>query len=369
MADPNQMGAASGTMLTTETVEVLEISTSEVVEGDVRLKRRGSWSRFKDSVKETVQGWVGATPNPQQEEGVPSAVFPSTEVTKATINVDKVLHNTNCYSGGKRPSDVGDIPRIVVTCDERPPPEPQRPPRRTSAVQIRHSVSTPDVTEEPVPISQSFPAVRPASPAADPTKPRPVLTEVLTRQSKTQDDITSGSPVIDDEAEIKKKMAVMKIKQAIFSMNNEGGDGGPGGGAPAAHLSMPQLQERRYSDTSAAAAVADSHTPPLNRSPGGSMKRRKSAAPEEKGGGGAAVQRSASMKKPKAKPMIWDHFETLPNTNLQGRCKTCKMNVSCKFNTGNFVRHLQLAHKDVYRQYQNKMETQWTRSMLERQLK
>lgn len=66
--------------------------------------------------------------------------------------------------------------------------------------------------------------------------------------------------------------------------------------------------------------------------------------------------------------MIWEHFDPLPNTSAQGKCKTCAMNVSCKYNTGNFVRHLQLAHKDVYRQYQNKIESQWTQRMLERNL-
>ena len=43
----------------------------------------------------------------------------------------------------------------------------------------------------------------------------------------------------------------------------------------------------------------------------------------------------------------------LPNSSQHGKCKTCKMNVSCKFNTGNFVRHMQLTHKDVYRDDQN----------------
>ena len=74
------------------------------------------------------------------------------------------------------------------------------------------------------------------------------------------------------------------------------------------------------------------------------------------------------MKKPKAKPMIWEHFDAVANSSIQGRCRACQMTVSCKYNTGNFVRHLQLAHKDVYRNYQNKIETQWTRSMLERNL-
>ena len=71
----------------------------------------------------------------------------------------------------------------------------------------------------------------------------------------------------------------------------------------------------------------------------------------------------------KAKPMIWDYFEMLPNSSQHGKCKTCKMNVSCKFNTGNFVRHLQLTHKDVYRQYQSKMENAWNRTNLEHSIK
>ncbi len=70
---------------------------------------------------------------------------------------------------------------------------------------------------------------------------------------------------------------------------------------------------------------------------------------------------SSPSPRPKKPPMIWDHFEALPSTAQQGKCKACRMNVSCKYNTGNFVRHLQLAHKDIYRQYQNKIESQWTR--------
>ncbi len=54
---------------------------------------------------------------------------------------------------------------------------------------------------------------------------------------------------------------------------------------------------------------------------------------------------------------------------MQGRCKVCHMTVSCKFNTGHFVRHLQLAHREVYLSYQNKMQSNWTRSQLERSLK
>ena len=113
--------------------------------------------------------------------------------------------------------------------------------------------------------------------------------------------------------------------------------------------------------------------------PGYMAQRRKSTSealtsaqpkPGKPVGRSSSMNRAGSMKKAqKAKPMIWEHFEALPNTSQTARCKACKMNVSCKFNTGNFVRHLQLAHKDIYRQYQNKMENNWTRSMLERSLK
>ena len=92
------------------------------------IKRRGSWRKFKETVKETVQGWVGGKGDQAQVNNVPSAVFPSDEVTSATINVKHVLHNTNCYSGGKKPDTSPDLPKILVTCDEPPPPLVLDPP-------------------------------------------------------------------------------------------------------------------------------------------------------------------------------------------------------------------------------------------------
>ena len=80
---------------------------------------------------------------------------------------------------------------------------------------------------------------------------------------------------------------------------------------------------------------------------------------------GTNLNRSGSMKK---KPMIWEHFEPINKDSSAGRCKVCQMNVSAKYNTGNFVRHLSLVHKDVYKNYQHRMETNWTKSMLERSL-
>ena len=81
---------------------------------------------------------------------------------------------------------------------------------------------------------------------------------------------------------------------------------------------------------------------------------------------GAKIGRSSSMRKAKPKPMIWEHFDIVPNNSLQGRCKVCHMTISCKHNTGQFVRHLQLAHMDVFRKYENKIQTEWTKSIVQK---
>ena len=81
---------------------------------------------------------------------------------------------------------------------------------------------------------------------------------------------------------------------------------------------------------------------------------------------GAKIGRSSSMRKAKPKPMIWEHFDVVPNNSLQGRCKVCHMTISCKHNTGQFVRHLQLAHMEVFRKYENKIQTEWTKSIVQK---
>ena len=84
------------------------------------------------------------------------------------------------------------------------------------------------------------------------------------------------------------------------------------------------------------------------------------------GSPGSKIGRSSSMRKAKPKPMIWEHFDVVPNNSSQGRCKTCHMTISCKHNTGQFVRHLQLAHMDIFRKYENKIQTEWTRSIVQK---
>lgn len=349
-------------------------------------KRKGSWKRFKE--------WISGGPQQQQprdQKGAPSAVFPSKEVTRATTDVDEVLQG-NCYSGRHRPGPGGsrpgskpgsfkgpsqgqargsvDIPTIVVTSEDR---SPKPPPRKSSAVLIKGSSSM----SEMVPDESSVAATTSSAPASPPvgSVPTPsiletpeVMTSFSQSESRLDEARIQSEQQEDPETALKKQMAVMRIKQAIASLDD------------SSLLQRPNLIDRRFSDVSAIVKSRESHsresspmrrsqshrgTRPLIRggglSPKGSVKRRKSTS-------GDVVSRSGSFKKPKAKPMIWEHFEAVPNSTIQGRCKTCQMTVSCKYNTGNFVRHLQLAHKDVYRGYQNKIETQWTRSMLERNL-
>ncbi len=396
------MAMEPGTTTTTTSMTMVSEEYTETRSGgggSTSLKRQSSWRKFKD----TVKGWVGAGPGQQPEDpNVPSAVFPSAEVNRATTCVNTVLHNTNCYSGaGGRPvttstssgetsplssmpsSPTDALPRIVVTFDEKP----HRPPRRAESLRIRPSVSTPDIADEEDDFSR---AAGPRFPTHHHQQHQPVPIPIVVQRSSagaeaaTTDNIptlpvgslpeTSGDD--EDAAEMQKRMAVMKIRQAMKNMK------------AAQDISMllprPGADLRRHSDINAsevALVTARQHQQAAASAGGTPTGSGSPAEPSE-----AALRQqqqqqqqqhllrrkstsNASMKKHKAKPMIWDHFDMLPHTSQQGRCKTCKMNVSCKFNTGNFVRHLQLAHKDVYRQYQNKMESAWTRSNLERSLK
>lgn len=380
----------SSTMLTAEQFMTEGTTAGETDEGNMR--RRGSWRKFKETVKETVQGWVGGKGDQSQVNNVPSAVFPSDEVTSATINVKHVLHNTNCYSGGKKPDASPDLPKIVVTCDP-PPPLPGGAPPTAPERRHKQQQSTPIGVpqSQPVPVQQrqsnATPPNRGSPSVVAATPPKSSVPISIVRGEGTEAAVVSASSASSgvpgpgvsegETTDLKKKMAVMKIRQAIFTMNpddmssivanmasnvprrnsdtpqNQGGAGGMVGSVPSgtpglpASAIPPQLMAQNLTHRRKSTSEA--------------LPNAKPAAP--------TVKRASSMKKPKAKPMIWEHFEELPNTSLQGRCRACKMNLSCKFNTGNFVRHLQLAHKDIYRQYQNKMEDQWTRSMLERSLK
>jgi len=65
--------------------------------------------------------------------------------------------------------------------------------------------------------------------------------------------------------------------------------------------------------------------------------------------------------------MIWDHFEAVSGQQA-GRCKACHMTIQCKYNTGQFVRHLQLAHMDIFRKHQSKVQSEWTKSIVEKNI-
>ena len=161
----------------------------------------------------------------------------------------------------------------------------------------------------------------------------------------------------EESAEVKRQRAVMKIKQSIMAVKVD---------------KMSLLtdeeglmnRERRPSDSECLTRPKR----PERYSPELYQERRMSTPDTARKANPPTVGRSASMRKPKPKPMIWEYFNPLPNTTQYGRCKKCQMNVSCKFNTGKFVQHLQVAHMDVYRQYQTRVGEQWTKSMLERNL-
>ena len=212
--------------------------------GGTKLKRASSWRKFKD----TVKGWVGQPgEQPQDPSGVPSAVNPSRDVTRATTCVNTVLRSGgNCYSqagGATLPQSSpprSDVPSILVTYDE-PRREPSRPPRRSESLRlperIRPSVSTPDVSNEAEEAAaakaiqrQPQPPAAAASAASTPMRipvvriqseeedageqwvgslPTPPTPEPVQQQSVAAPSTTTATA--DDE--MVKKMAVMKIKQ------------------------------------------------------------------------------------------------------------------------------------------------------------
>jgi len=370
-----------------------------------RLKRSGSWRRFKESVKETFQGLVGSKHQAEADEDTPSALRP--QESNKTIDVKHVLHGTNCYAGGKIVSDPGFLvastpespttllpPTIVVTDDERP----QRPTRRTSSKRRADNGQSQHGQIPSVRQPQQQQQQQPQRPTTflSRTPPQTPSAAAVSLPASSASTPGGGSPEEDVEA-VKKRLAVLKIKQALFNMRNAESNSSRD---DTALLLRPSLSSssptRRFSDVSCsdveAVSVAinrrQSQTQQLQQpkvSPA-AVRRSRSAAGATgagrpvvrvtSGGGGGSRRKSAaelpraqSMKAKKAKPMIWEHFESLPHTNAQAVCRKCRMTISCRYNTGNFVRHLQVAHMDVYRQYQNKIETQWTQSMLARNLK
>ncbi len=318
------------------------------------LKRRGSWSRFKETVKETVQSLVGGSHQhhqhqPEEDPDVPSAVFPSETVNTATTNVDTVLHNTNCYSG----SGARGATSLTRAMPIAAPPRALGKRPSVDSIFLSESVDVPLIVVTPEGLRQR---------EAAPSRPVRRAESLRTPRTRPMVEVRARKDDDDDEDEIKKQMAILKIKQAIYSVKNDATDPQHGqqlGGAEA-------VVSGSGGNVSAASSPPRSSRGSISLSPS-----RKGAASggRRKSESEAMMRRSGSSKKVKAKPMIWEHFDVIPTTNAQGKCKACRMVISCKYNTGNFVRHLQLAHKDVYRQYQNKIETQWTRSMMERNLK
>ena len=199
--------------------------------------------------------------------------------------------------------------------------------------------------------------------------------QISSKEKPTEEKISA--PMTDEE---KKKAARLKIKNALLGAAASAGNDNLSN-LMQAHLSSPSVPIQQSASTSNIAKVVrkdETKTIAMNAvtDKGSSRIRRSSECglPEDdtlgqslKGGNGPSkVGRTSSMKKAKPKPMIWEHFDPVPNNSLQGRCKACHMTISCKHNTGQFVRHLQLAHMDIFRKYENKIQTEWTKSIVQR---
>jgi len=85
------------------------------------------------------------------------------------------------------------------------------------------------------------------------------------------------------------------------------------------------------------------------------------------GGGTTAGRRKSASGLPQEKPKetIWEFFE---EGKKKGTCKTCGYVVGIKHNKGGLTRHLSLVHQREYKDYNARMDKNWTHGMMERNL-
>ena len=203
----------------------------------------------------------------------------------------------------------------------------------------------------------------------DPNKTEPVTDKKVPSPS-------SSSAMTDEE---KKRAARIKIKNALLGAAASAGNDNLKS-LMQVHLASPGIPIQQSSSTSNMVKTGVKTGSLIPESDGNLGRVRRSSecglpgddVLEQSAKGGSNVSkigRSSSMRKAKPKPMIWEHFDVVPNNSSQGRCKACHMTVSCKHNTGQFVRHLQLAHMDIFRKYEHKIQTEWTKSIVQRTTK
>ena len=206
------------------------------------------------------------------------------------------------------------------------------------------------------------------------------LPEIESLPTSTKEKTTDQKSSVSMTDEEKKRAARLKIKNALIGAAASAGNDNLSK-VMQAHLSSPSVPIQQSASTSNIAKVIRkeevktiSLNPDSDKAPARVRRSSECGLPEDEslgqspkgGNGGAKVGRASSMRKSKPKPMIWEHFDAVPNNSLQGRCKACHMTISCKHNTGQFVRHLQLAHMDIFRKYENKIQTEWTKSIVQR---
>lgn len=210
-----------------------------------------------------------------------------------------------------------------------------------------------------------------------PSDELPKIVSPQTSPDEKNVDQKTAAPMTDEE---KKKAARLKIKNALIGAAASAGNDNLSN-LMQAHLSSPQGTIQQSASTSNIAKVVRKEetktialNPGTDKAPARVRRSSECGLPDDdtlgqsvkSGTSAPKVGRSSSMKKAKPKPMIWEHFDPVPNNSLQGRCKACHMTISCKHNTGQFVRHLQLAHMDIFRKYENKIQTEWTKSIVQR---
>ena len=173
----------------------------------------------------------------------------------------------------------------------------------------------------------------------------------------------------ETNAEEKKRLARLKIKNALLGAAASAGNDNLSKVMQAHPSSFPiqTMSTTKKVEMKTAMLLPEPGTAPtrVRRLSDCGVRGEDIMGPSSKvGNSGTKIGRSSSLKKSKPKPMIWEHFDVVPNNSLQGRCRACHMTISCKHNTGQFVRHLQLAHMDIFRKYEHKIQTEWTKSIV-----
>lgn len=380
---------------TTTTTTTTMVVVDELKPSGSGLKRSSSWRKFKNTVKETVTGMVQKTVGGQEaanHQATALLLGGDDEDDDELLNSQRATHSLVIHS--TVPIEVPSVTCPIADLERKadaafaaaakmtppPPPPPSHKPAAAAAAfpDVVPQIIVTDFVAESATLPTPSAAVKEPGATALPQhmkqqskQPTAIASSVPNEAiipspcsqaacSSSDPDLSHGGS--DDQQQLqqaRKLAAVMKIKNAIKTAEKLE----PPAGAGSA--------QRRLSD-----ATLDSP----------SQRRKSVDSPAggkggDGGGGSTSLHRSSSMKQQKTtssgatssggnskqKGMIWEHFEPVPGQQA-GRCKACHMTIQCKYNTGQFIRHLQLAHMDIFRKHQARVQTEWTKSIVERNI-